>query len=69
MVAGDKNEDIVHPILRPDLDENDMKLYKDIAAKLGYDPSLKETESYLQFMNYNQIAYLELSPLTPLQRQ
>lgn len=69
MVAGDKNEDIVHPILRPDLDENDMKLYKDIAAKLGYDPSLKDRESYLQFMNYNQIAYLELSPLTPLQRQ
>lgn len=61
MVAADKNEDIVHPILRPDLDEHDMALYEEIATVLGYDPSLKDKESYMQFMNYNQIAYLEVS--------
>ena len=60
MVAGDKNEDIVHPILRPDLDDADKTMYEDIATKLGYDSSLKDNESYMQFMNYNQIAYLEL---------
>jgi len=64
MHAADKNEDIVAPILRPDLDEDDLKLYKDIVAKLDYDPSLKDKESYMEFMNYCQIAYLKLSPET-----
>ncbi|KAL7542767.1 hypothetical protein ACHAWF_007248 [Thalassiosira exigua] len=65
MVATDLNNDIVHPILRPDLDENDKKLYTDIATELGYDPTLKDNMSYMQFMNYNQFAYLELLKMPP----
>ena len=62
MVAKDKNEDIVCPMLRPDFHEGDMKTYKSVVAKFGYNPSLEDHESYMQFMNYNQIAYLELLP-------
>ena len=65
MVASDENKDIVHPILRPDLDEGDMKTYKDIATVLEIDPTLKDKESYMQFMNYNQICHLELFPMPP----
>ena len=60
MVASDKNEDIVAPILRPDLNDEDMKEYVHIASQLEIDPSLKDNESYMQFMNYNQICYLEV---------
>ena len=63
MVASDKNTDIVHPILRPDLNEEDKKTYKVMSTALGIDPSLKDHESYMQFMNYNQICYLELLPV------
>jgi hypothetical protein len=62
MWSTDKNEDIVAPILRPDLSEKDRKTYEDIARKLEIDPSLKDNLSYMQFMNYNQICYLELLP-------
>ncbi len=63
MVASDDNKDIVHPILRPDLNEDDMKTYTNIAKTLGVDPTLKDKMSYMQFMNYNQICHLELLPL------
>merc|ERR1711957_354190 len=45
MVANDTNDDIVHPILRPDLDNGDKKMYEDIARDLGVDQSLKDWES------------------------
>lgn len=64
MVASDKNDDIVHPLLRPDLDNGDQKIYENIATQLGVDPSLKDKESYMQFMNYNQICHLKLKPGT-----
>uniref|UniRef100_A0A7S4N2Y8 Uncharacterized protein n=1 Tax=Odontella aurita TaxID=265563 RepID=A0A7S4N2Y8_9STRA len=60
MVAADDNMDIVHPMLRPDLNEDDMKTYTNIADTLGYDKALVDNESYMQFMNYNQICHLEL---------
>jgi len=60
MVAADQNTDIIAPMLRPDLNEEDMKFYLDIAKTLGVDPFLKDNESYMQFMNYNQICHLEL---------
>lgn len=60
MVAADQNTDIVAPMLRPDLNGEDMEIYRDIALALGIDPSLKDHESYMQFMNYNQICHLEL---------
>lgn len=62
MVAADDNKDIVHPILRPDLNEDDMKMYEYIADTLGYNKTLQDNESYMQFMNYNQICHLELKP-------
>ena len=62
MVAKHRNKDIVCPMLRPDMRKRDMKTYKSVVAKLGYNPSLEDLESYMQFMNYNQIAYLELLP-------
>jgi hypothetical protein len=63
MVASDKNDDIVHPILRPDLSKDDKKLYKDIAKDLGFNHTLTDNKSYVQFMNYNQICHLELLPV------
>lgn len=63
MVASDKNTDIVHPILRPDTSEEDKKLYERISMELGLFPSLADKDSYMQFMNYNQICYLELLPV------
>lgn len=64
MHSDDKNLDIVGPMLRPDLREDDLKLYTDIATKLGFDPSLKDKFSYMQFMNYNQICHLEFKPMS-----
>ena len=65
MVASDNNKDIVHPMLRPDLNKDDMKKYIDIANTLGVDPTLEDNMSYMQFMNYNQICHLELLPMPP----
>lgn len=59
MVASDDNTDIVHPMLRPDLDESDLKTYNDICKTLGIKSDLADRQSYMQFMNYNQICYLE----------
>jgi len=63
MVASDTNTDIVEPILRSDIDANDLKMYTDIAKSLGFDPILEDNFSYMQFMNYNQITYMELLPM------
>lgn len=65
MVASDKNDDIVHPILRPDLNKEDLDIYNSIAVQLNVDPTLVDNESYMQFMNYNQICHLELLPMPP----
>ena len=65
MIAADDNNDIMHPMLRPDLSQEDLKIYEDIAKVLGIDPSLKDSDSYMQFMNYNQICHLELLPMPP----
>ena len=62
MVAADANTDIVHPILRPDLDASDDLLYKNAMSILGFNPSLADSDSYMQVMNYNQFCYLELMP-------
>lgn len=63
MFYNDTNSDIVEPLLRSDENEKDRQLYLDIAKSLGYDPELKDQESYMQFMNYNQICYLEVLPM------
>jgi len=63
MVADDDNSDIVGPVLRPDLDDDDMKIFKSIAKALDLDPSMVERNSYMQFMNYNQICYMKLLPM------
>lgn len=62
---SDTNEDIVAPIFRPDIDDADKKIYEDIVNSLGFDPLLRDAESYIQFMGYNQIAYLELLQMSP----
>ncbi len=63
MVYDDKNIDIVPPLLRSDLNQDDLMAYKKIATSLRIDPELKDDQSYMQFMNYNQICYLELLPM------
>jgi hypothetical protein len=65
MVATDNNTDIMPPLLRPDIDEGDMKLFKEVCQKLGLDPDVMDEDSYMQLMNYNQICYMELRPLSP----
>ena len=64
-MGDDLNNDIVHPILRPDLDEGDKKLYTDIATSLGFDTTLKDNMSYMQFMCYNQFCHMELLKMPP----
>lgn len=61
MVATDSNIDVVHPMLRPDRTENDKNLYNKIVAALGMDSTLKDQNSYMQFMNYNHMCHLELA--------
>lgn len=65
MVASDSNLDIVAPILRPDLDKDDLLLYEEICKKLDIDPSLEDNESYMQMMCYNSFAYFEILPFAP----
>jgi len=65
MVASDTNRDITAPMLRPDLNESELQIYHSIAKTLGVDPSLVDEESYMQFMNYNQICHLELLAMPP----
>mmetsp|Transcript_12874 Transcript_12874/g.14165 ORF Transcript_12874/g.14165 Transcript_12874/m.14165 type:complete len:106 (+) Transcript_12874:1-318(+) len=65
MHQTDTNIDIVAPILRPDVSEKDNQIYEKICKKLGVDPSLKDDNSYMQLMNYNQISYFELVPMAP----
>ena len=69
MVASDKNNDIVAPLLRPDLNDADMTIFEHIATSLGHDPRLRDRKSYMQFMNYNQISYMELLPMAPSLRE
>ena len=65
MVAADDNNDIMHPMIRPNLLQEDLEIYEDIKKALGIDTSLKDSDSYMQFMNYNQIFHLELLPMPP----
>jgi hypothetical protein len=61
MVWQDTNEDIVAPLLRPDLNEQDGRAFHEIADALELNPDMTDFESYKQFMNYNQICYMEFS--------
>jgi len=63
MVAADDNLDIVGPVLRPDLDDDDIKIFKNFAKALDLDPYMVERNSYMQFINYNQMCYLNLLPM------
>jgi hypothetical protein len=65
MVWQDTNEDIVAPILRPDLVDEDNKTFHDIAAKLELNPDMTDFYSYKQFMNFNQFCYMELLGNSP----
>lgn len=60
----DTNLDIVEPILRPENDEEDKKLYEMITEKLQIDPEIKGDDSYMQLMNYNQFSYFEIQPMS-----
>lgn len=60
MVAADTNTDIMAPILRPDLNDADAQRYRKIALDLELDHELKDRDSYMQFMNYNQFCYIEI---------
>ena len=63
MFHTDTNADIMAPLLRSDLNQDDLNMYRKIVKTLGFDPELKDDKSYMQFMNYNQICYLELLPM------
>mmetsp|Transcript_15975 Transcript_15975/g.34733 ORF Transcript_15975/g.34733 Transcript_15975/m.34733 type:complete len:386 (+) Transcript_15975:41-1198(+) len=65
MVASDTNHDIVAPLLRPDVSAEDNMTYYRICEKLQLDPSIKDRDSYMQLMNYNQICYMEVRALSP----
>jgi len=63
--ASDTNVDIVEPLLRPDTNKDDQELYEMICKHLDIDPRLRDKDSYMQVMNYNQFAYFELVPSAP----
>lgn len=65
MHGTDQNLDIVAPLFRPDRNENDRKLYDHVCKVMEVQPDLSDDESYMQFMNYNQITYLEVRPMAP----
>lgn len=56
---------LVAPLLRPDLDEDDRAIYEKICKSVGINPALTDDDSYMQVMNYNQFAYIELVPMAP----
>lgn len=65
MFASDNPAEIVEPIMRPDINKEDMKLYTTIAKKLGFDPKIRDKDSWMQIMHYNQISYFKLIPFGP----
>ena len=65
MVADDDNKDISAPLLRPDMDDRDEAIYNRICAKLNVDPKVRDNDTYMQLMNYNQICYMEVRGLSP----
>lgn len=65
MVAADDNLQTMEPILRPDMDKNDMELFVNMSKFLDIDPTLQDDQSYMQFMCYNFICYFEAVPMSP----
>jgi hypothetical protein len=65
MGRSDTNKDVVAPLLRPEQNEADKIIYEKICAKLGIDPRIRDSDSYMQLMNYNQFSYFELVPMAP----
>ena len=65
MVSGDDNKDISAPLLRPDMDDRDEAIYNRICSKLNLDPKVRDNDTYMQLMNYNQICYMEVRGLSP----
>lgn len=57
---------IEEPILRPDLDPADHKLFQTVAERLGLDMEMKDSESYQELMGYCFIGYMHLVPMSPL---
>ena len=53
------------PLLRPDINQQDMQVFEKIAHELGLDPTMKESQSHQEFTAYLWIAYMELVPLAP----
>ena len=60
MVASDDNKDIAAPLLRPDANESDKTIYERICDQLNLDPKIRDNDTYMQLMNYNQICYNKL---------
>eukprot|EP00536_Pseudo-nitzschia_multiseries_P017821 jgi/Psemu1/328655/estExt_fgenesh1_pg.C_18430001 len=50
----------------PDDKKSTPKQMMDAPKFLDIDPTLKDRESYMQFMNYNQICHVELLPMPPI---
>lgn len=65
MVADDDNKDIPAPLLRPDAKESDKTIYEWICDQLNLDPKIRDNDTYMQLMNYNQICYMEVRRLSP----
>jgi hypothetical protein len=61
----DRNHDIVPPLLRPENDKDDQAIYERICRRLGLDPKMLDKDSYMQILNYNQFAYMEVRPGSP----
>merc|ERR1712007_97602 len=59
--------DLTKPILRFDAVTNrsDQEAFAKISTKIGADPSMKDADSYQQFMFYNYICYAELVRFSP----
>ena len=74
LLKGNEQEDswyqvmtikIFPPLLRPDVDDRNEAIYNRICAKLNLDPKVRDNDTYMQLMNYNQICYMEVRGLSP----
>ncbi|KAL7449203.1 hypothetical protein ACHAWC_001289 [Mediolabrus comicus] len=61
----DKLAAIEEPLLRPDINDSDKKVFERIGNELGLDLTMVESQSYQEFMGYCFICYMELVPIPP----
>mmetsp|Transcript_29837 Transcript_29837/g.46789 ORF Transcript_29837/g.46789 Transcript_29837/m.46789 type:complete len:158 (-) Transcript_29837:1306-1779(-) len=56
---------IEEPLLRPDINDSDKKVFERIVNELRLDMTMVESQSYQELMGYCFLCYMELVPIPP----